>query len=206
MKLNGLTRAPVLVALVIATAALFAMVSGCKPDADAAQEVADADAGEVDEVTDADAAQVDEVADADAGQVDEVADADTGQVEEVADADTGQVEEDTDPDAGRIIEGTTANFKSAVLQSELPVLVDFGADWCAPCRGIHPNLVAIAAEYSGRCKVVSVDVDKAGALAQKYGVRAIPTLVVIVDGRKADGGLGYQTVPQLRTLLDKHVK
>ena len=144
MKLIDLTRAPVLVALVIATAALFAMVSGCKPDADA--------------------------------------------------------------DAGRIIEGTTANFKSAVLQSELPVLVDFGADWCAPCRGIHPNLVAIAAEYSGRCKVVSVDVDKAGALAQKYGVRAIPTLVVIVDGRKADGGLGYQTVPQLRTLLDKHVK
>jgi thioredoxin 1 len=153
MKLIDLTRAPVLVALVIATAALFAMVSGCKPDADAAQEVA------------------------------------------VTDADTG-----------RIIEGTTANFKSEVLQSELPVLVDFGADWCAPCRGIHPNLVAIAAEYSGRCKVVSVDVDKAGALAQRYGVRGIPMLVLIVDGRKADGRVGYQTVPQLRTLLDKHVK
>ncbi len=186
MKLIDLTRAPVLVALVIATAALFAMVSGCKPDADAAQEVAvtDADTGQVDEVTDADTAQVDEVADVDAGEVDDVADA----------------------DAGRIVEGTTANFKSEVLQSELPVLVDFGADWCAPCRRLHPILVEIAAEYSGRCKVVSVDVDKAGALAQRYGVRGIPMLVLIVDGRKADGRVGYQTVPQLRTLLDKHVK
>ena len=197
MKLIDLTRAPVLVALVIATPALFAMVSGCKPDANAAQEVA---------VADLDAGEVDEVADADAGEVDEIAVADAGEVDEITDADAGEVDEITDADAGRIIVGTTANFKSEVLQSELPVLVDFGADWCPPCRGIHPNLVAIAAEYSGRCKVVSVDVDKAGALAQRYGVRGIPALVVIVDGRKADGRVGYQTESQLRTLLDKHVK
>ncbi len=153
MKILGLTRAPILVALMVATAVLFAMVSGCKPDAEA-------------------------------GQVNEA-------------ADTGD---------GEIAEGTTANFTSLVLQSDLPALVDFGADWCPPCRRIHPNLVTIAAEYSGRAKVVAVDVDKAGALAQKYGVTAIPALAVIVNGRKVDGAVGYRTEEQLRTLLDKHVK
>ncbi len=154
MKLFGLTRAPILAALVVATLlVLLAMVSGCKPDAEA-------------------------------GQVDEVADAGDGQ----------------------IIEGTASNFDAEVLRSELPVLVDFGADWCPPCRRLHPNLVKIAAEYSGRAKVVAVDVDKSGELAQKYGVSGIPALVVIVDGRKADGAVGYRTEAQLRTLLDKHVK
>ena len=155
MKFSGLLRAPVLVALIIATVVLLAMASGCKPDADASQEV------------------------------------------EIGDRDVG---------AGGIIEGTAANFKSEVLQSEVPVLVDFGADWCPPCRRLHPVLVEIAAEYSGRCKVVSVDVDKAGVLAQRYGVRGIPALVVIVDGRKVDGSVGYQEKPQLCALLDRHVK
>ena len=104
-----------------------------------------------------------------------------------------------------VIEGTTANFDAEVVHSEVPVLLDFGADWCPPCRQLHPNLVTIASEYAGRCKVVSMDVDKTGALAQKYRVSSIPALFIVVDGKQVDSAIGYKTEAQLRSWLDKRL-
>jgi len=108
-------------------------------------------------------------------------------------------------DHGELIVGTTANFDAEVLRSEVPVLLDFSATWCPPCRKLHPNLVAISNEYSGRAKVVAVDVDQDGALARKYGVSGIPALFVIVDGKQVDSSVGYKTEDQLRKFLQKHM-
>ena len=75
-----------------------------------------------------------------------------------------------------------ADFEQEVLKSELPVLVDFWAEWCAPCKAIAPNLQAIAEEYQGKVKVVKIDVDKNPESPMKYAVRGIPTLIMFDEG------------------------
>ena len=98
------------------------------------------------------------------------------------------------------ITGTDANFEAEVLNSDQPVLVDFWATWCGPCRTIAPTIEEIASEYDGKAKVVKLDVDNNPMTAQKYGIRSIPSLLFFKDGRPVDQMVGV--VPK-KVLADK---
>ncbi|MBR4472274.1 MAG: thioredoxin [Oscillospiraceae bacterium] len=84
----------------------------------------------------------------------------------------------------------TGNFETEVLKSELPVLVDFWATWCGPCRMLAPTISKIAEEYEGRVKVCKLDVDEEPAIAQKYGISSIPTLMVFKNGSVVQSTVG----------------
>jgi thioredoxin 1/putative thioredoxin len=92
-------------------------------------------------------------------------------------------------------------FEQEVLRSELPVLVDFTADWCQPCKQVKPELEAIARELEGRCKVVQVDIDKSPRLAQLLRIQSVPTFVVFHQGRPAAMEVGVLTRQRLRELV-----
>jgi thioredoxin 1 len=83
-----------------------------------------------------------------------------------------------------IVEVTEVSFDSEVVQSELPTLVDFWAPWCAPCVALTPTIEAISEMYAGRVKVVKVNIDEARPLADRYGVRGIPHLVFLKQGKE----------------------
>ena len=89
------------------------------------------------------------------------------------------------------------NFEQEVLKAEIPVLVDFWAPWCGPCRMIAPHVDAIAAELAGKLKVVKLNTDEAGEIAGKYGIMSIPTLIVFKEGREAKRLIGYMPKPKL---------
>jgi thioredoxin 1 len=98
---------------------------------------------------------------------------------------------------------TDASFDREVLQSEIPVLVDFWATWCAPCKAIAPLVDTIANEYSGKVKVGKVNVDENQAIPAKYGVRGIPTLIVFKNGVVLDQVVGAVPKSQLDALIAK---
>lgn len=85
---------------------------------------------------------------------------------------------------------TEADFEQEVLRSQLPVLVDLYADWCEPCKRLHPILVELASELSGRLKVVQIDVEQNPMLARSFGVQSIPMLVLLMGGRPVDHVMG----------------
>lgn len=96
------------------------------------------------------------------------------------------------------------NFEEQVLQSEKPVLVDFWAPWCPPCRMIAPVIAELAKEYEGRAKVVKLDVDESPAVAGKYGIQGIPTLLVFKAGRVVEQRVGALPKTELARMLDAH--
>ena len=98
------------------------------------------------------------------------------------------------------IEGTDLNFEQEVLNSQLPVLVDFWAPWCGPCRMVAPVVEEIANEYKGKLKVVKINTDQNQAVALKYGIRSIPTISIFNGGKIVDGVIG--AVPK-QTLVNK---
>jgi thioredoxin 1 len=90
----------------------------------------------------------------------------------------------------KYVTGTEQNFKAEVLESTQPVLVDFWAEWCGPCRMIAPSIEELARDFAGKAKVVKVNVDDEQALASQYGVRSIPTLLFFQGGKVVDQLVG----------------
>jgi len=101
-----------------------------------------------------------------------------------------------------VLNVTEQNFEKEALLSELPVLLEFGAEWCGPCKTVAPELKALSEELSGKAKVVSVDIDRSPMLAREMGVQSVPTFVVFHQGRPADGRVGALRKTQLMEMLD----
>jgi thioredoxin 1 len=101
-----------------------------------------------------------------------------------------------------VLEVSDATFDQEVLQSEQPVLVDFWAGWCGPCKAIGPSVDAVAATYAGRLKVAKVNVDQNGAVPSRFGIRGIPALLFFKGGKVADQIVGF--VPQ--DVIEEKVK
>ena len=106
---------------------------------------------------------------------------------------------------GNILEFSDQNFEQEVLGSDKPVLVDFWAEWCAPCRMIAPAVEAIAGEYAGRAKVGKVNVDENQSVTSRYNIRSIPTLLVFKNGEIKEQIVGTTSKDNLAKLLDKNL-
>lgn len=103
-----------------------------------------------------------------------------------------------------VIEGSESNWESEVVASPLPVLVDFWAHWCGPCRMLEPTVDAVAYKYANRVKVVKINVDENQALAEKFAVRSIPRLVLLKDGVVVTNVSGRSLTP-IADELDSHL-
>ncbi|MGI0481465.1 thioredoxin [Geminocystis sp. CENA526] len=104
-----------------------------------------------------------------------------------------------------VTEVKEADFKEVVLDSELPVLVDFWAPWCGPCRMVAPVVEEIAQQYEGKVKVVKLNTDENPQIASQYGIRSIPTLMVFKGGQKLEMVVGAVPKTTLSNTLEKHL-
>jgi len=98
-----------------------------------------------------------------------------------------------------------SSFDEDVLRSDVPVLVDFWAQWCVPCRQIGPTIELLASEYAGKLKVGKLDVDTNGSTAMRYNVRGIPTLLLFKDGHIVEQRVGAVGKSELQKMVDPHV-
>jgi thioredoxin 1 len=123
----------------------------------------------------------------------------------VADASAGRLEFDMQEGtlSENTIELTSENFDAEVLQSDVPVLVDFWAVWCAPCRMIAPVVEELAETYSGTVKVGKLNVDENGDIAFRYNVRGIPALLMFGDGQVRDQMVGAGSRDRIVTMIEK---
>ena len=101
---------------------------------------------------------------------------------------------------------TTADFDSVVLKSTIPVLVDFWAEWCGPCRAVGPILEEISNEYGDKLKIVKLNTDEEGSIAMKYGISSIPTMNVFVGGEVVKTIVGAKPKPALLKDLENFIK
>ena len=99
-----------------------------------------------------------------------------------------------------------SNFESDVLKSDKPVLVDFWAPWCAPCRMLAPTVEAVAQNFQQTASVVKLNVDDNPAVSQRYGIKGIPTLILFKDGKEAERIVGATSKEIISRMIDKHVQ
>jgi thioredoxin 1 len=104
-----------------------------------------------------------------------------------------------------ILEVTDGNFDQAVLKSDQPVMVDFWAAWCGPCKALAPIVDEVASAYNGKVRVGKMDVDRNPSTPQRYGVRGIPTLLIFKDGQVQEQIVGYVARDVIEKALNKHV-
>jgi thioredoxin 1 len=104
-----------------------------------------------------------------------------------------------------IVSTTDASFETDVLKSSLPVLVDYWAEWCGPCKMISPILDEIASSYEGKLRIAKVNVDENAQLTQKYGIRSIPTLMLFKDGNVQAQKIGALSKSQLAAFIETNI-
>ena len=101
------------------------------------------------------------------------------------------------------IELTEENFASEVLEADMPVMIDFWAPWCGPCRMVAPVIESLADKYEGKIKVAKVNLDEHPALASQYGVRSIPAIFIFNNGEVAERAVGVQPEDTLSAMIDR---
>ena len=106
---------------------------------------------------------------------------------------------------GNVIELSVDNFESEALKSEMPVLIDFWAEWCGPCLMVSPVVEQLSEEYTGKVKFCKLNVDNAREIAAQYGIRSIPTLMLFKDGTVKDTIIGAQPKENMKAFLDKNL-
>jgi thioredoxin 1 len=102
-------------------------------------------------------------------------------------------------------EATDSNWQAEILSSDKPVLVDFWAEWCGPCRMIAPSVEAVAEEYAGKASVVKMNVDENMNVPQQYGIRGIPTLILFKDGQEQERIVGAVSREAIAKVVEKYV-
>lgn len=105
----------------------------------------------------------------------------------------------------KIIVISDSNFEQEVLQSDKPVLVDFWAQWCGPCRAVSPIMDELAEDYDGKAKVAKVNVDEQGEIANRYKIMSIPTVMVFKGGQMVEKMIGARSKSEYAGLIDKHL-
>ena len=105
--------------------------------------------------------------------------------------------------SGSVLQLTNENFGQEVEASDMPALVDFWAEWCMPCKMITPIIEELAGEYAGKLKVGKVDTDASREVSMKFGINAIPTLILFKDGQVAKKFVGLQSKVDLKTAIDE---
>src|SRR6187549_2837851 len=105
----------------------------------------------------------------------------------------------------RVSSVTDSSFEKEVLQASKPVLVDFWAEWCAPCRMLAPTVEAVAEHYGENASVVKLNVDDNPSTAQRYGIKGIPTLILFRDGKEVERVVGATSKDSISKMIDKHV-
>ena len=105
----------------------------------------------------------------------------------------------------RVMEISSDSFEREVLQADRPVLVDFWAEWCGPCRMIAPTVEAVAEKYAGSASVAKVNVDDNPSISQRYGIRGIPTLILFKGGKEAERIVGAISKEAISRMVEKHL-
>lgn len=108
--------------------------------------------------------------------------------------------------SAHVVELSDSNFDADVLKAATPVLVDFWAEWCMPCRFVAPAVEAVAKEYAGKIRVGKVDVDNNPEAASRFGINSIPTILLFKDGKVVDGVIGALPKEQIASMVEKHLK
>lgn len=105
--------------------------------------------------------------------------------------------------AGNVLELTAESFSAEVENSPIPVFVDFWAEWCAPCRRLAPIVEELSNEYAGKVKFCKVNVEEESELAQRFGIRSIPTMIIFKDGKPVNQLIGLQPKSEILKVLDQ---
>ena len=102
-----------------------------------------------------------------------------------------------------MLEVTDQSFEQDVLKAEVPVLVDFWAEWCGPCKMLAPTVEKVANEYEGKAKFVKLNIDDNNQVAQRYGIKGIPTLILFKNGSEADRTVGLTSKDNIARMIDR---